>query len=92
MPALFLFLLWELPAIIVMAFHKAFCAVKQRSFRSDFLGVWPYRLIGLFVVWPLAFALGALAGVSEVGGAVASLALTATIAVVIWARFGGSRW
>lgn len=59
--ALFLFLLWELPSMIIMSIHKVFCVIQGRSFEDSYLGIWAYRLIGMVVVWPTVIILIALA-------------------------------
>ena len=35
----FLFLLWELPSMIMMSLHKLWCAVTGRSLQESFGGV-----------------------------------------------------
>jgi hypothetical protein len=56
----FLFFLWELPAMIVMTIHKMICASRGTDFQQEFLGTWNYRLIGMFSVWPTVAIVGSI--------------------------------
>jgi hypothetical protein len=54
MGGLFFFLLWELPSMIVMTTHKIFCDLTDRHWSEPSgAGIWGYRLVGMFTVWPL---------------------------------------
>ena len=86
-PSLFLFLLWELPAIIAMSYHKLFCTVRGHEPQLHFAGIWTYRLAGVFLIWPLAIALGTLASVSDTASIPGLLLIPITLGVVGWARF-----
>lgn len=66
----FLFLLWELPSMILMSLHKLWCAVTGGSLQESFRGIWFYRVVGMFVVWTSVMLLIGLAGS---GGASAGL-------------------
>lgn len=84
---LFLFLLWELPAMVVMSSHKLICACTGGSFEDQFLGTWPYRMIGLFVVWPAVMAVIAFMALGQPATTLGELVLLGVAGVVIWARF-----
>ena len=88
---LFLFLLWELPSMIMMSLHKLWCAASGRSLQDSFRGVWFYRVVGMFVVWTSLMVLIGLAGQGgAIGGlvsAVVSLAVLGIPALLLWARF-----
>jgi hypothetical protein len=86
--ALFLFLLWELPAMIAMSFHKLVCAATGGSFTAQYFGVWAYRGIGVFLVWPVLLAMFGLISLGGVLAVLAEMVLVAVVCVVIWARFG----
>ena len=64
MGGLFLFLLWELPSMIIMTIHKIFCDVTDRHWSEPSgVGIWGYRIVGMFTVWPIVFVvLGVVAG------------------------------
>ena len=86
-------MLW-LPSIIVMAYHKLFCAMTGRSMTLEFWGIWLYRLVGVLTVWPLvgfflwaSFSEGVL---GTLASTLASLLVLVTIIVVIWGRFARS--
>lgn len=85
---LFLFLLWELPSMIVMSLHKLWCAATGGSLQESFRGVWFYRIVGMFTVWTsvmLLIGLGS-SGASGLVGAVVPLAILGIPALLMWAR------
>jgi hypothetical protein len=88
---LFLFLLWELPSMIVMSLHKLWCAATGGSLQQSFRGVWFYRIVGMVTVWTSVMILIGLASsggsASGVVGAFLSLALVGIPGVLLWARF-----
>ena len=88
---LFLFLLWELPSMIMMSLHKLWCAVTARSLQDSFRGVWFYRVVGMFVVWTSVMVLIGLAGergpVGGLASAVVPLVVLGVPALLLWARF-----
>lgn len=88
---LFLFLLWELPSMIVMSLHKLWCAATGRSLQDSFRGVWFYRVVGMFAVWTSAMVLIGLAGqggaVGSLVGALVPLMVLGIPALLLWARF-----
>lgn len=86
----FAFILWEFPSMVLMALHKATCALTGTSFQDQYAGVWPYRLAGLFLWWPAILVTGGLAagaGFSAgVGRFLLGVEAVSTIALLIWAR------
>lgn len=84
------FVLWEFPSMIMMALHKAVCALTGKSVQAQFMGVWTYRIAGMLLCWP---AIIIMAGMAADTGVVAGLgqlmlAITAvtTFVLLIWAR------
>ncbi|MBU2666110.1 hypothetical protein KOI35_21580 [Actinoplanes bogorensis] len=84
----FAFLLWEFPSMVVMSLHKAFCAMRGGSFEEQFLGVWVYRLIGMFTVYPAVAIVAALANAISPGLLPVTLFGEALVLIglLIWAR------
>ena len=48
-----MFFLWELPAMGVMLIHKKIVNGAGGNYAQDQWGIWAYRLIGMFVLWPV---------------------------------------
>jgi hypothetical protein len=48
-----LFLLYELPAMIIIAIHRAIVESRGESYAMRQLNIWAYRAIGVFTVWPV---------------------------------------
>jgi hypothetical protein len=84
----FLFLLWELPSMILMSLHKLWCAATGGSLQQSFRGVWFYRIVGMFTVWTSVMVLIGLAGSGASGlvGALLPLALVGVPGLILWAR------
>jgi hypothetical protein len=84
------FVLWEFPSMVMMALHKAVCAVTGGSFQAQFLGVWTYRITGLFLYWPaIMIMLGMAVGTGVVAGfgrLMLAISVVATFVLLIWAR------
>ena len=84
------FVLWEFPSMVAMAVHKLVCALTGHSFEEQFLGVWAYRLFGMFTFWPLIMVTGGVAVGTGASAAFGRLVLvveaTATVVLLLWAR------
>ena len=88
------FVLWEFPSMVLMATHKLLCAATGQSLQGQFLGIWAYRLIGMFTFWPVILvtagvAVGTGAG-AAVGQALLLIETVATIALLVWARISAN--
>ena len=87
------FMLWEFPSMVLMALHKAVCALTGGSFEAQFLGVWAYRIAGMFIYWPAVMMIAGMAlgtGVSAgLGQILLTIAAVTTFGLLIWARVSG---
>jgi hypothetical protein len=87
------FVLWEFPSMVLMALHKAVCALTGGSFEAQFLGVWTYRIAGLFLYWPAVMITAGMAvgtgWSADLGQLLLTIAAVTTFSLLIWARVSG---
>jgi hypothetical protein len=82
------FVLWEFPSMIAMSLHQLICALTGQSLRERFLGIWAYRLLGLFTFWPIAMVTaGTAVGAGAAAGAARVLLVVEGLFVIFLLAF-----